>query len=234
MHLVNPKMMMQPPVTAPVSPIRRSMVTLDDHMRAVLDRRDISDDEKGGKVENLLKCIEGEPNMHWNERGEFIHDIQVIKGSNIVELVNDIMRHRKDFHPQGWQEFAHALHQGNVPQDLVGNRRRWDWMRWESATSDAFSMAEESSPERSHPRYRTPAQQRVVLEAIDHWALRNGNPSHLISRLRSRWVSFHRVEVRETVVLHLLWCQRHRKFWRHVTLGKELKSKDEISQSMVE
>ena len=72
--------------------------------------------------------------MHWNERGEFSHKGQVIKGSNIVDLVNDIVRHRKDFHPHGWQEFARALRRGNVLQDLIGNQRRWDWMHRESTT----------------------------------------------------------------------------------------------------
>ena len=198
-------MMMQPPVTAPVNPIHRSIFTLDNDMRAVLDRADLSDDEKvrqynqilqryleyhdhlrtpsssqeaktvkddeiirtvptryKGKAENLLKRIEREPTMHWNERGEFVHNGRVVKGSNIIDLVNDVMRHRKGFRPHGWQEFARALREGNVPQDLIGNRQRWDWMHRESATSDAFSTAEEDSPERSRPRYRTPARRRVT------------------------------------------------------------------------
>ena len=212
MHLVDPKMLMQPPIRAPVNPIHRSIVTLDDDMRAVLDRRDLSDDEKvrqynqilqryleyhghlktpspskeantvkedeiirtvpikfRGRAEYLLKRMEREPNMHWNEREEFVHNGQVVKGSNIVDLVNDIVRHRKDFHPHGWQEFAPALRKGNVPQDLVGNRKRWDWMHRESATSDAYSTAEESSPERrprSRPVFKTPARRRAASEGI--------------------------------------------------------------------
>ena len=212
MHLVDPKMMMQPTITAPVNPIHRSIVTLDDDMRTVLDRRDLSDEEKvrqynqilqhyleyhdhlktpsppkegntvkddeiirtvptryKGKAENLLKRIEREPTMHWNERGEFVHNGQVIKGSNIVDLVNDVVRQRKDFHPHGWQEFARALRKGNVPQDLVGNRKRWDWMHRESATSDAYSTGEESSLERrprSRPRFKTPARRRAESAGI--------------------------------------------------------------------
>ena len=212
MHLVDPKMMMQPTITAPVNPIHRSIITLDDDMRTVLDRRDLSDEEKvrqynqilqryleyhdhlktpsppkeantvkddeiirtvpvkfRGKAENFLKRIEREPTMHWNERGEFVHNGQVIKGSNIVDLVNDVVRQRKDFHPHGWQEFARALRKGNVPQDLVGNRKRWDWMHRESATSDAYSTDDESSPERkarSRPRFKTPARRRAVSAGI--------------------------------------------------------------------
>ena len=126
-----------------------------------------------GKAESLLKRIEREPSMRWNERGEFVHNGQVIKGSNIVDLVNDVVRHRKDFHPHGWQEFARALRRGNVPQDLVGNRRRWDWMHRESATSDAFSTAEEDSPERtprSRPRHKTPAYRQRSMSKITNRA----------------------------------------------------------------
>ena len=121
------------------------------------------------KAKNLLKRIEREPSMHWNERGEFVHNGQVIKRCNIVDLVNDVVRQRKDFHPHGWQEFARALHKGNVPQDLVGNRKRWDRMHRESATLDAYSTGEESSPERrprSRPRIKTPARRRAVSAGI--------------------------------------------------------------------
>ena len=117
-------MMMQPPVTAPVNPIHRSIFTLDNDMRAVLDRADLSDDEKSdntikscnviwnittisgprprhrkpkpsrmtksserfpreykGKAENLLKRIEREPTMHWNERGESYTTVESSKGA---------------------------------------------------------------------------------------------------------------------------------------------------------
>ena len=57
MHLVDPKMLMQPPIRAPVNPIHRSIVTLDDDMRAVLDRRDLSDDEKVRLQPNLASLF---------------------------------------------------------------------------------------------------------------------------------------------------------------------------------
>ena len=198
MHLIDPKMMMQQGMTAPVNPIHRSIITLVDDKKTVLDRHDLTDQEKvrkysqilqryleyrdhlrtpslskvsqnvkedeeeiirtvppkyRRKADHILKRTQHAPNMNWNEQGEFIHNGEV-KGSNIVHLVKDVVRHRKAFHPHGWQEFAWGLRQGNVSQDLIGNRKHWDWMHWESATSDAYSMAEESSPARrlSHPR----------------------------------------------------------------------------------
>ena len=58
---------------------------------------------------NYLERIKHQPNMSWNERGEFVHNEEVVKGSNITDLVNDAVRHRKTFHPHDWQEFASAL-----------------------------------------------------------------------------------------------------------------------------
>lgn len=116
------------------------------------------------KAEAILERISNQSNMGWNDRGEFVHNGEVVQGSNIVDLVNDMLRHRKTFQPRGWQDFARALRQSNVPLDLVGNRHRWEWMHRDSATSDAFSTAEEeeeSSP-RSRPMHRSPAQKRSV------------------------------------------------------------------------
>ena len=48
-------MMMQPPITALVNPIHRLIVTLDNDMRAVLDRRDLSDDEKVRQYNQILQ-----------------------------------------------------------------------------------------------------------------------------------------------------------------------------------
>ena len=205
MHLVDPKMMMT--ASAPVNPTHRSIATLDQEMRTMLDRHGLSDEEKvrqynqilqryleyhdhlrvpstsspitnaskdihdevlqtvpksmKRKAEAILERISHQSNMSWNERGEFVHDGQVIKGSNIVDLVNDMLRHRKTFQPRGWQDFARALRQNNVPLDLVGNRQRWDWMHRDSATSDAFSTAESIPIRRqSRPMHKTPARKR--------------------------------------------------------------------------
>ena len=81
-----------------------------------------------------------------------------------MDLVNDMVRQRKSFQPHGWREFARALRQDNVPQDLIGNKERWDWMHRESATSDGFSTAVESTPTRPKRKARslakTPACER--------------------------------------------------------------------------
>ena len=57
--------------------------------------------------------------MHWNECGEFVNNCQVIKQGNILNLVNNVVRHGKYFHPHGWLEFA----EGTVLQDLIVTER---------------------------------------------------------------------------------------------------------------
>ena len=209
MHLVDPKMM-QPTKTAPVNPIDRLIVTLDDDMKTVLDRRNLSEEKKvrqcnqilqryleyhdhlktpsppkeanivkddhiirtvpvkfRAKAGNLLEHIKGEPTMHWNECGEFVHNGQVNKGSNIVDLVNDVVDNRNIF--------IHMVGR-NWPMLSIKEmcRKSWleikkDWMQRESATLGAYSTAEESSLERrlrSRARFKTPARRRVVSAGI--------------------------------------------------------------------
>ena len=70
--------------------------------------------------------------MKWNERGEFEYRGQLIKNSNLTDLVNDVLRKRKKASdPLGWETFAEVLQRSNVPQELIGNPTRWSYMREE-------------------------------------------------------------------------------------------------------
>ena len=119
------------------------------------------------KAEALLYRLKNDPTINWNERGELIYRGQIIPGSNMTDLINDTLRQRKTFQPHGWQEFARALRHGNVPQDLVGHRQRWDWMHRESATSDAFSTAEESPDEEGSGRTILKARKRKLSPSLE-------------------------------------------------------------------
>ena len=97
------------------------------------------------KAEVLLERIKDNPNTSWNSRGEFVYKGRVSPGSNIVDLINDTLRQRKIFKPQGRFDFARALRHENVPLEMVGNNAMWRWMHRPSATSDAFSSDVEDS-----------------------------------------------------------------------------------------
>jgi hypothetical protein len=49
------------------------------------------------------------PDISWNEKGELKCKGETVQGSNVVDLVNDVLRKRKYFNPQGWETFGEAL-----------------------------------------------------------------------------------------------------------------------------
>ena len=47
-----------------------------------------------------------------------------IPGSNVVDLVHDLLLKRKTSDPIGWQQFASQMHAANIPMELVGSVAR--------------------------------------------------------------------------------------------------------------
>ena len=74
--------------------------------------------EKGSQLVSRLKTTK------WNDRGELLHEGVAIPGSNVVDLVHDLLRKRKTSDPIGWQLFASQMHADNIPMELVGNVAR--------------------------------------------------------------------------------------------------------------
>ena len=75
--------------------------------------------EKGSQLVSRLKTTT------WNDRGELLHEGVAISGSNVVDLVHDLLRKRlrkrKTSVPIGWQKFASQMYAANIPMELVGN-----------------------------------------------------------------------------------------------------------------
>ena len=80
------------------------------------------------KEQFLLFILKDNPNMTWDDDGTVKLYGKAIQGSNIIDLVNDVVRHRKGSEPTGWQPFAEGLSEMNIPQDVIENKDRWDWM----------------------------------------------------------------------------------------------------------
>ena len=83
------------------------------------------------KASILLKRLKQDDNIAWNTKGELVYKGDVIPNTHIHDLVQDVLRKRKTHIPVGWQTFARALRESNIPQDLVGNLDRWQWMNQE-------------------------------------------------------------------------------------------------------
>ena len=76
---------------------------------------------KAGARQLLDKIKEHRDVLNWNEKGELMYENKPITGSHVVDLVNDMLRHRKGFEPVGWSVFARGLARMNVPENIVRN-----------------------------------------------------------------------------------------------------------------
>ena len=59
--------------------------------------------------------------ISWNNNGQLVLEGSIVPNSNIVDLVNDVMRKRKSFNPDHSNTFAKALLKINVPEDYLRN-----------------------------------------------------------------------------------------------------------------
>ena len=75
--------------------------------------------------------------ISWNDNGQLVLEGFIVPNSNIVDLVNDVMRKRKGFNPEHSNTFAKALAQINVPEDYLRNPDRIDSIRWYRRLQDS-------------------------------------------------------------------------------------------------
>ena len=106
------------------------------------------------KAELLLGMIKNN-NLTWDEQGVVSYKGKRIHGSNIIDLINDAIHQRKGVEPRGWKTFSKALHESNIPQEVIGNSSRWKWMQKSHDTSDG---------EESDRFFYTPKSVKKVLE----------------------------------------------------------------------
>ena len=75
--------------------------------------------------------------ISWNDNGQLGLDGSTIPNSNIVDLVNDVMRKRKVYNPEHSSTFAKALAKIIIPEDYVRNPHRIDSIRWYCRLQDS-------------------------------------------------------------------------------------------------
>ena len=96
-------------------------------------RQVVSDEDIIGTVPNtyktnassILKLLKRSGRVTWNDKGEVMYDGNIQPGTHVSDLLNDIVRSRKNFAPQGAAEFVAALKEAAVPQTVIGNKTRW-------------------------------------------------------------------------------------------------------------
>jgi hypothetical protein len=199
----------------PVEQRMKVMDTLDKKMQTILDREDLSADERlklygqsftrylnvyddykprpvavapepvkqdlfddeilesvpktmKAKAQLLLKKMKSRPDISWNEKGELKYKGETVQGSNVVDLVNDVLRQRKYFNPQGWETFGEALREANVPQDLIGHEDRWRFITQTKRTPRSRKRQQSPSPIRPY----SPKTPRSRRKEVQNWRLR--------------------------------------------------------------
>ena len=69
--------------------------------------------------------------VSWNSKGEIAVDGNLIKGSNIIDLISDQLKSRKKFNPTGWENFTEVLDRINMPRYLMRNENRRNYIQAE-------------------------------------------------------------------------------------------------------
>lgn len=75
-------------------------------------------------AKNLLDFMKGTSNQHrisWNEKGILKVNNKEIPGSNIVDLVNDVVRTRQKFSAMNKDAFIQLLNDLSIPREFIGN-----------------------------------------------------------------------------------------------------------------
>ena len=122
------------------------------------------------RAARILQRLKADPEVKWNDRGEFEYRGRLIKNSNLTDLVNDVLKKRNSVKdPRGWETFAQALQRLNVPQDLIGNNSRWSYMRKQDDLNESLAPStpppyEESfvTPPKETPKSKSEKKRSTV------------------------------------------------------------------------
>ncbi|KAJ8048959.1 hypothetical protein HOLleu_01482 [Holothuria leucospilota] len=124
------------PPTVRVLPETQSKPSLGDNVSRDIQQKAVENEVlnsvpkalRNKAVQLLHKITSSDGIVDWNGKGELAVNERAIKGSNMVDLINDALRKRKSLKPIGTKDFSKALAKLNVPHELIGNPDRWQEM----------------------------------------------------------------------------------------------------------
>ena len=59
------------------------------------------------RAQQLVKKLkENKDLITWDDKAQLVYEGTPVAGSNVIDLVNDALRHRKNFNPRDWRLFA--------------------------------------------------------------------------------------------------------------------------------
>ncbi|KAI8480633.1 hypothetical protein Bbelb_416450 [Branchiostoma belcheri] len=100
------------------------------------------------RAQQLLNVIKhkGGDILDYNQHGEILYDKQVVPGSQISDLLRDVIQRRQNFNPIGWRAFSRGLARINTPEAAIRHPTRLAVIKKHKARAalgDTLSSGEE-------------------------------------------------------------------------------------------
>ena len=134
------------------------------------------------KIHDYLTST-GSP-VTWDRTGAVSIQGTVLRQSNIIDLISDLTRSRKNFEPEGVTDFVQALANMNIPMDLIGNEKR----------RTALVRARQTGGGIKRPPLRTPTTPLLTHQHVkskDLFPHNTQKPKKNIHKIVSRNVAAH-------------------------------------------
>lgn len=98
------------------------------------------------KTQTLMENIINHKNkIWWKVGGEIVINNRTIPNTNIVDLVNDVIRPLKRTKPKGWEEFALVLKDIRVPTSCIGNPTNLEFIKRAVSDRELDELTQSSS-----------------------------------------------------------------------------------------
>ena len=82
-----------------------------------------------GKASVLIDYLNNNPQISWDKRDQLVLNGKTVLNSNIIDIINDLLRKRKSLSPPvGWDALASVLDNSNTPREVIGNNSRWSFI----------------------------------------------------------------------------------------------------------
>ena len=104
--------------------------------------------------------------MTWNKNGELVYEGNVVKGTNIIDLVNDTLKSKKGFSPYGYQYFVPGLAKSNAPESIIGNEARRSVIRKYKELGSTEKRLLPEPPLAVTPRIPVPKRRRIISTPV--------------------------------------------------------------------
>ena len=121
-------------------PVNREKVTLPSEQ---IIRNMPVQKQRSAKI--LLDFLATVPELSVNDRNEIVIDGNVVRKSNIHDLVSDLTRDQRGPTPRGFNELAHTLKTHNVPLMAIGSTRRRNTFAGEPPSSVSSKRSRQPS-----------------------------------------------------------------------------------------